>query len=180
MKYQRIVDLIKLGKQSREALATLRMNAQSKLFAGDHEATTVLQALNDAVVVDDEYFFMGFCPWGKIENRLDAKWRAEGILTFDFVEDKKQRTLFDKIVAGDRVVLKKREKIGVSMSLHGHGRVAAVDYTTGMRAMKVDWAPFSGPITVPLMGCNETVNRRTRKAVHDAMPPEFFEWLRPV
>jgi hypothetical protein len=177
MKYQRIIDRIQQGSLTRDDLIGIRDNAKAKLAAGDKEAQTVLGALGVARAADDAFFFMGFCPWGKIENRLDAKWRAEGILTFDFDASVKQTRLFDKIVAGDLIILKKRERIGVSMILHGHGRVTAVDYTSGSRNLKVAWAMHGGAISVPLMGCNETVNRRDRRAIEEAMPLSFFEWL---
>ncbi|MBB4223947.1 hypothetical protein [Variovorax guangxiensis] len=178
MKYQATIDQINLGKLTRDELRTMRSRAQAKLDEGDTESRTVLQALDSAVAKDSGIIFMGFCPNGDLTNRLDDEWKRQGICTFDFDDSKDQMNLFRGICAGDLIILKKSEKFGQTMSLHGHGRVVGTDTgPDGRRLLKVNWSPAGlFPSEVPMMGCQSTVNLRSMQTVEGAMPHEFFEW----
>lgn len=177
MKYQNVIDRIRSGKMSRADIEGLRANAIDKHEAGDPDAAAVLKALGEAKPIDDNFYFMGFCPWGNIANRLDRKWREEGVLEFDYDDAEDQLKAFQGIMAGDLVILKIMDIGKGVMNLYGHGRVRAVDYTSGIHYLRVDWAEEGPVIAVPLMGCTRTVNRKPRKKVLEAMPPEFFRWL---
>lgn len=178
LKYQKTIDQIHKGELTRQQLEQLRENARVKLDAGDSEASSVLEALGGAEPADDAFYFMGFCPWGKLENRLDFQWRAEGTLVFDYDEAADQKKLFREIRAGDLVILKTADIKRRVMHLYGHGRVRAVDYVSGNDRLSVSWAPESTVISVPLVGCTRTVNRKSREKVIEAMPQEFFDWLK--
>ena len=65
------------------------------------------------------------------------------------------------------------------MTLYGHGRVRLVVYDDNdRRYLQMDWSDQNEIIEAPLMGCNSTVDIRTIEAVEDAMPEEFWSWLK--
>ena len=122
---------------------------------------------------------MGFCPGATIENRLDIEWKEKGICTFVFIESERQLEKFNDIFTGDLIVLKKIHQFGKTMQLFGHGRVKSWAYDEdGNRYLIMDWAPQDEIIEVPLMGCNSTVDIKTRDTVDSYMPTEFYEWLK--
>ncbi|MGJ7565260.1 hypothetical protein ACSFBM_15515 [Variovorax sp. GB1R11] len=178
MKYQRTIDQIKLGRLTRDELETMRGRAQANFEDGDNDSHLVLLALDNAVAKDSGIVFMGFCPNGDLTNRLDDEWKQSGTCTFDYDDSIDQMNLFRSICAGDLIILKKSEKFGQTMSLHGHGRVTGTD--TGpdaRRRLRVNWSSagrFSSD--VPMMGCQSTVNLRNMRTVEGAMPHHFFEW----
>lgn len=178
MKYEKTIEQIRSGTLTREALRTIRERAVGALATGDQDAGSVLRALDNAIARDWRIVFMGFCPNGELANRVDGRWRAEGICTFDYDKSEVQMNQFRNIVAGDLIVLKKSEVHGKLMSLHGHGRVTGTRTgADGRRELLLDWAsagPF--PENVPMMGCQATVNLREMGTVEGAMPVQFFDW----
>jgi hypothetical protein len=178
MKYENIISRIAQGLLSRSDLRDLRINAVSKFQAGDEEAREVLAAIDAGVPSDQYILFMGFCPDADINNRLDIEWKQRGVCEFTYYESAVQLERFNRVCAGDLVVLKKREKFGESMTLHGHGRVSRVEIDDqGHHALVMDWSEQNRVIEVPLMGCNSTVDTKSIAAVEAEMPPEFFNWL---
>ena len=178
MKYEKTIEQIRSGTLTREALRLIRERAVGALATGDQDAGSVLRALDNAIARDRRIVFMGFCPNGELANRVDGRWRAEGICTFDYDKSEVQMNQFRNIVAGDLIVLKKSEVHGQLMSLHGHGRVTGTRTgADGRRELLLDWAsagPF--PENVPMMGCQATVNLREMGTVEGAMPVQFFDW----
>ena len=179
MRYDRAIHRVKSGDMSRADLRKLKRNAESKLDSGDEDAREVLQAINRATPADSYILFMGFCPGADFSQRLDTDWKEQGICRFDYVESEQQLDRFNTICPGDLVVLKKREQFGRTMTLYGHGRVRLVVYDENdRRYLEMDWSDQKEIIEVPLMGCNSTVDIRTIEAVEDAMPEEFWSWLK--
>ena len=178
MKYDKTIERIRSRKMSREALVKLRHNAERLLKEGDLEAKMVLEELDSGKPSDERFIFMGFCPGATIENRLDTDWKEKGICTFVFFESEHQLQKFNDIFPGDLIILKKRQKFGKTMRLYGHGRAEswAFDHD-GNRYLKMDWSPQEEIIEVPLMGCNSTVDVKTRDTVESYMPEEFYSWL---
>ena len=120
MKYQKTIEKITSGSMSRSDLVNIKKNAEEKFSKGDLDARDVLIAINNAKPIDAYILFMGFCPNADFSNRLDTEWKAQGICKFDFPESEVQVERFNTICAGDRVVLKKIETFGKTMSLFGH------------------------------------------------------------
>lgn len=145
---------------------------------GDRDAQAVLDEIDRATPADRYVVFMGFCPGADFENRLDVGWREQGVCTFVFHESEQQSERFSGILAGDLIVLKKRERFGETMRLYGYGRVTGFKCDAdGHRYLTMEWSPEQTVIEVPLMGCNSTVDIRTMEQVESQMPPEFFDWL---
>lgn len=179
MKYKQVIERIESGELTRVELASLRENASKKLVEGDADAKAVLLALDRAVAKDAYIVFMGFCPAADLANRRDTQWREEGVCTFDYDESVAQMERFRDIVPGDLIVLKKRQVIGKTMRIYGHGRVRALRTgADGRRALDMDWSAQAEMMEVPLMGCDSTVNLRSLETVEATMPPSFFEWLK--
>jgi hypothetical protein len=184
-KYQKIIDNIRAGKHSRAGLNNMETNACRALKKkGDQEAQLVLDAILQAKPRDQYYLFMGFCPNADLANRLDIEWKAQGICTYAPDETwltpatEKQAELFADIRVGDMVILKKRQKIGESMRLYGHGRVTGRRYdANGYPELVMHWSDQNELVEVPLMGCNATVNVVSADKVQREMPEEFFQWL---
>jgi hypothetical protein len=179
VKYQGVIDRISSGEFTRAELRGLRDNAAAKLKAGDGDAQAVLLALDSAVAKDVYIIFMGFCPNAELVNRLDTKWREQGLCTFDFDDSDGQMQQFAQICPGDLIVLKKRQVFGKTMRLYGHGRVKSTRTGgDGRRQLVMEWASQMDVIEVPLMAANSTVNLRSMEEVERQMPELFFEWLR--
>lgn len=178
MKYAKVLERIRSGNMTRSELIALRDNALTKAEAGDRDAEQVVLAIGQAKPADSYVLFMGFCPGGDFNDRLDIEWKEQGICRFDYLESTQQLERFNSICVGDLVVLKKREQFGKTMKLFGHGRVKSTAYDENkIRYLVMDWSGQSEVIEVPLMGCNSTVDIRTIKAVEGEMPDEFWEWL---
>lgn len=178
MKYEKIIEKVKSGQMSRMELAKLRENAEGKKTTGDVDAQTVIDAIDTAAPKDKYILFMGFCPGADFSHRLDIEWKNKGICRFDYLESEKQLKRFNTICPGDLVVLKKREQFGKTMSLYGHGRVLSIAFDNkNTRYLNVIWAAQNTIITVPLMGCNSTVDLRSIDVVENEMPLEFWKWL---
>jgi len=178
MKYEKILESIASGRLNREKLAKIRRNAEAKLKSGDADAQSVLDAINISVPSDDYILFMGFCPDGDVDNRLDVEWKEKGVCCFDWDESLHQMERFYTICAGDLVILKKREKFGKTMKLYGYGRVEAISIdATEHRYLKMNWSKQNEVIEVPLMACNSTVDIKSMEQVEAQMPKEFFGWL---
>lgn len=179
MKHQRILDKITIGKFNRAELLRLRKNAESLAAKGDADAAPVIKAIDESVPTDTFIVFMGFCPDASLENRIDFEWKEKGICTFIFLESEAQLDRFNDIWPGDLLVLKKRHKFGETMRLYGHGRARAVRYDeSGHRYLEMAWSTQDFILEVPLMGCNSTVDVRSMDQVAEAMPQEFFDWLK--
>ena len=178
MKYKKAIDRVKSGRMSRDDMLKLQKNAEEKLFQGDADAKSVIDAICISKPVDDYVLFMGFCPGADINGRLDLEWKQKGICRFDYIESKSQLERFNTICKGDLVVLKKREQFGKTMKLFGHGRVNSIAYDEkGLRYLLVDWSKQDQVIEVPLMGCNSTVDIRAIEVVQQEMPNEFYLWI---
>jgi hypothetical protein len=74
------------------------------------------------------------------------QWKAQGICTYAPDEtwltpaSEKQAELFADIRVGDMVILKKRQKIGETMRLYGHGRVTGRRYdANGYPELVMHW-----------------------------------------
>ena len=156
----------------------LRKNIQEICKTGDDGAQAVLDAIDLAKPTDDRVIFMGFCPGADLRWRQDTQWKADGICTFGFFQSEKQLTRFRGILAGDLIVLKKRQEFGRTMQLYGHGRVTGhrAD-ANGHRELLMNWSTQNEVIEVPLMGANSTVDVKTIQNVREAMPDFFWTWL---
>jgi len=124
---------------------------------------------------EKNFIFMGFCPDGKIANRLDREWIASGRCHFDYIKSERQLERFGNIVPGEIIILKKREVFGKTMKLYRCGKVKNV--LIRGRSLEVDWAKSDEIVEVPLMGCNSTVDVRSFERLKDEMPKEFWAWL---
>ena len=178
MKYKDILDKITAGRYTRGDLVRIRKNALAKVSTGDQDAQAIVDAIDGAVPADPRIVFMGFCLGGDVGDRLDHEWKKDGVCTFHHHGSKHQVERFDDIWAGELIVLKKRQQIGKTMRLYGHGRVIGVKYDTdGHRYLEMDWSPQDRVIEVPYMGANATVEPKSIEAVEKEMPAEFFQWL---
>jgi len=178
MKYQKMLDRINSGKESRSNLRKILNNAETMFKNGDDEAKAIIEAINIATPSDTYILFMGFCPDANIENRLDIEWREKGICTFDWEESEGQMAAFQEIRVGDLVVLKKIQVFGKTMEVSGHGRVKSISQDEkGHNHLIMNWSDQQKTIEVPLMGCFSTVNIKSMEKVEEQMPEEFFEWL---
>ena len=128
---------------------------------------------------------MGFCPAGDIKNRLDVKWRSEGICEFfhwDSPDSKTQGEAFRKMLSGDRLILKKTHEFGKTMMLYGFGEVIKRIQTTDDPddiIYQMRWNPQKQELIVPLMACTRTVNIKRIETVEAAMGKDhaFWDWL---
>ena len=178
MKYEKILQKVKNATMSRKELHQLKDNAEIKLAAGDKSAQMVLDAITISSPSDPYVLFMGFCPDGNINNRLDREWKEKGICRFDYMESEMQANRFNQLLPGDLVVLKKIQKYGKSMCLYGHGRITSIEYDTDkIRYFKMRWSAQEDVIEVPLMGCNATVNVKEKDKIAYEMPDSFYSWL---
>ena len=178
MKYQKMLDRINSGKESRSNLRKILNNAETMFKNGDDEAKVIIEAINIATPSDTYILFMGFCPDANIANRLDLEWREKSICTFDWEESEGQMAAFQEVRAGDLVVLKKIQVFGKTMEVSGHGRVKSIAKDeNGHNYLIMDWSAQQETLEVPLMACNSTVNIKSMETVEDQMPEEFFEWL---
>lgn len=178
MKYQSKLDQINSGKFTRSELLKLKTNAENMFNAGDLDAKFIVDAIDVASPSDTYMIFMGFCPDGDMANRLDKRWKAESICTFEFFDSKHQQEDFNSIRVNDLIVLKKREEFGKTMRIYGHGRVTGFGHNDhDGRFLRIDWSTQNKEIIVPLMGCNSTVNLKSVEKVEAEMPDAFFDWL---
>jgi len=178
VKYKSIIDKIEANIYTRDDLARIRKNALLKVLNGDQDAQVVVDAIDRAVPTDTRIIFMGFCLGGDVGDRLDNEWKERRVCTFHHHASKHQAERFNEIWVGELIVLKKRQQIGRTMRLHGHGRAIGVKYDVdGRRYLEMDWSSQSRIIEVPLMGVNATVEPKSIGAVEREMPPEFFHWL---
>lgn len=176
---QKLLERIASGALSRQDLARLRANALPLAERGDEGAKAVLEALEANAVPSDRYIlFMGFCPSADFDNRLDIGWRAESVCYYRNSKDTSgQLERFQSMLRGDLIVLKKRHEFGKTMQLFGHGRVRGIRGGQ-YRDLDVDWSPQTEVITVPLLGCNSTVDVRSLAQVDAEMPETFYAWLK--
>ncbi|MDP4077892.1 DNA translocase FtsK [Acidovorax sp. A1169] len=177
MKYQPAIDRIRSGLLSKQELRQFRENAVQRIQQGDRGAQAVVTAIDGAVALDRDIIFMGFCPDADFDNRLDIEWKAQGICTFHHMDSAHQLQRFNSIWPGDLIVLKKRQEIGRTMQLYGHGRVKGVKYTSDhVRYLEVDWASQDSVVEVPLMS-NSTIDIKSSEQVREKMPALFYRWL---
>jgi len=183
-RYAKQIDDIRGGKFTRAKLAIMETNAKRTFTKGDPEAGLVLEAIRQAKPRDLYYVFMGFCPNADLSNRVDGKWREQGICSINLWESagsERQAADFMSIKKGDLIILKKNQKIGETMRLSGFGRVTGIRSSTDPTAvgnvLVMDWSPQTAEIDVPFMGCTATVNLRDVDKVDKVMPHEFRDWL---
>jgi hypothetical protein len=179
VKYSQQVEKIKSGKMSRSDLVKMRVSAQRLALKGDKDAAQVIQAIDEACPSELEYVFMGFCPGADFRRRQDIQWKKEGICEFLFYESKPQANRFNKVAPGDLIILKKRQIIGKTMTLYGHGRVKAICFNDdNIKYLKMDWSKQDQIIEVPLLGANSTIDVKSASDIAKHMPDEFFDWLK--
>jgi hypothetical protein len=178
MKYDKQIELIRSGSMSREAMVNMRGNAERLQREGDQDAQAVLDELDRGQPSDEKFVVMGFCPGASFDNRLDTEWKDKEICTFTFTESEHQLERFHDIFPGYLVILKKRQQFGKTMRLYGHGRAKswALDKDNN-RYLFMDWSDQDDVIEVPLMGCNSTIDVKSREVVEGEMPEEFYAWL---
>ena len=174
----RIMSTLSAGSLSRTELTRYREQVLSRIDPIDSAIEEIERAFDNAIPSDSYVVFMGFCPGASFSRRQDLRWRELGICEFEFDSSETQIERFSSIRVGDTIILKKRETIGKTMKLFGHGRVLNVEYSPeGRRLLKMDWHPSKEIIEVPLMGCNSTVNLRKISVVSQRMPLEFHRWI---
>jgi hypothetical protein len=183
-RYAKQIDDIRAGRFTRAKLAIMETNAKRTLTNGDPEAALVLEAIRQAKPRDLYHVFMGFCPNADLSNRVDGKWRQQGICSINLWESagsERQAADFMSIKKGDLIILKKNQKIGETMRLSGFGRVTGIRSSTDPTAVGnvliMDWSPQTAEIDVPFMGCTATVNLRDVDKVDKVMPQEFRDRL---
>ena len=78
--YSKIIHKIRNNEFSRSELALVRENASRMAQSGDENARAVLDEIATCGVTgsDRRLAFIGFCPAGDIDNRLDGRWISEG------------------------------------------------------------------------------------------------------
>jgi hypothetical protein len=178
---EKLIQRIRAGEIRRADLVIYEANARQK--RNDQDAIFLLEAIAQARPKDLYYVFMGFCPNADMNNRRDIEWRKQGRCTMEKWDGWSARQLadYESIKVGDLIVLKKRQKIGVSMRLFGYGRVTGINYEPGAdfldRYLEVAWSNQSAVIEVPLLGCNATINLLDVDDVNRRMPAEFIDWL---
>ena len=175
---------ITAGEISRSKLLSLHRNLVDRrdLVQGDKQRTAdaLIEVIRNTFVppLQSNYLFMGYCPGADIRRRRDEIWIKDGFCNFAFVSSQHQVNNFFKVLPGDLIILKKREKFGKTMLIHAHGKVTGLRLNKeGMRYLKVDWTQPQSPLEVSLMGCNSTVNFRSLRQVEDAQTDEFWKWL---
>ena len=184
MSEDRIIQRIVEGTVSRSDRLKIYENAKASLNAGKNveRAEAIIDAIQMVSVPPDqsEFVFMGYCPGASLENRQDEKWIADGICEFDWITDPIQTKRFYEIQVGETIIAKKREEFGETMMISAHGKVVKREESqiTGKLYFRVDWTVPEEFLIVPLLGCNSTVNVRTREDLEDSMPLEFWEWLK--
>lgn len=181
MSIQVILDGITDGKYTRDRLQKIRENALRKFKEGANEAREIVDAIDriGPPKIEAQYAFLGFCPGADIERRQDEKMLKNGIYEFDFVSSETQLKRMGRIMAGDTIILKKREVFAETMRIYSHGPVTQVCESkfTGKPYFNVDWITPPEFLEVPLMGCNSTINIRELAHVEESMPKEFWDWL---
>jgi hypothetical protein len=176
-----LADKVRLGKMSRNEMHLTRENQRSLLKLGYPAAQLVIDAINDTAVpkIEAEYAFLGFCPGGNFDNRLDTFWLTSGICKFDNIISQRQLRRFSRIHKGDTIILKKMLQWGVSMELFAYGEVLEVrdSQLTQLSYFHVDWHEHDEYLIVPAMAARSTVDVRSLAKVEGTMPPEFWSWL---
>ena len=176
------INRVQQGQHSRDELVKMRDNALAFLARGISDAQFLIDEINQTPIapLHSHYLFMGFCPGATLENRQDEKWMSEGFCKFDFIESAHQYARFCKMLVGDIIILKKRNIREQTMRLYGHGIIKrAMDaQASAKKYYRVDWFKPEVEIEVPLMACNSTVDVRKIALVQDAMPAEFWDWLK--
>lgn len=169
------------GKYNRAELLNLKMNAETYL-SEKPEIFDLLELISNTAVpeLELEYVFLGFCPGADLKRRRDTEWIKRGFIDFHFIESKSQMAKFEAIHPPDKIILKKRQKIGKTMIIHAFGEVthSNLDKTSGLTNHSVNWKITDDPLEVPLLGCNSTVNIRSIEQVDENMPEEFWQWLK--
>ena len=186
MNIDKILESIRHAKLTRQDFLAIRSNAEAMLKSDvapekKLHAEKIFTACNENSLGPNawEYNFMGFCPGADINRRCDTKWKAEGICEFKFEDSPTQMDKFTAQTPGDWIILKKRLSLkNQTMQLFGYGQISKrlVD-NEGYVYFLVDWSEQSEVITVPLMGCNSTVNMKKVKDIEAVMPKLFWDWL---
>ena len=169
------------GKYNRAELLNLKLNAENYL-SKNPRIFDLLELISNTSVpeLELEYVFLGYCPGADLKRRRDTEWIEKGFIDFHFIESKSQMARFEAIHPPDKIILKKREKIGKTMIIHAFGEVthSNLDRTSGLTSHSVNWKITDDPLEVPLLGCNSTVNIRSIEQINENMPEEFWQWLR--
>ena len=169
------------GEMDRTQLLQMKTNAEARL-KDNPRIDELLELISKTAVpsLEAEYVFMGYCPGADLSRRRDIEWIRDGFIDFHFIEDDIQHRRYNTIHPPDKIILKKREEIGVSMIIHAYGEVteSAISKSTGLTYHRVDWKIKDKPILVPLLGCNPTVNVRSITQVDEGMTQEFWDWLK--
>jgi hypothetical protein len=129
-RYAKQIDDIRAGKFTRAKLAIMETNAKRTLTKGDPVAALVLEAIRQAKPRDLYYVFMGFCPNADLNNRVDGKWREQGICSINLWESagsERQAADFMSIKKGDLVILKKNQRDDAPVRVRPRDRNKAID-----------------------------------------------------
>lgn len=178
MAHEKTIQTIEAGKMTRGDMVKLYEKAKREFIAGKPDAESVMNAIAAASALDAFIVFMGFCPDSNFANRKDIAWKKAGVCRYDDVAQTVQMERFNSLYRGDLIVLKKRNVSKQTMELHGFGRVDSIAFDAdGNRYLRMNWSLQERVITVPLMGCNLTVNTRPIEKVEEQMAAEFFYWL---
>ena len=176
-----LAKVVRQGRHSRSDLFRMRENAKAQFVKGNAAAQLLIDAINQTAVpkLERRYAFLGFCPDGTMDSRLDEFWLREGLCKFDNITSAPQIKRFSSIHVGDTIILKKVLKWGVTIELFAYGEVLEVQDSTltNLIYFYVDWHTHSEYLIVPALGSRSTIDVRTLEMVEAAMPPEFWTWL---
>jgi len=179
--FEQLAGKIRLGRMSRNEMHVTRENQRRLLMLGYPAAQLVIDAINETAVpkIEAEYAFLGFCPGGNFDNRLDTFWLTAGICKFDNIKSQRQLHRFSHIHKGDTIILKKMLQWGVSMELFAYGEVLEVRDAKASQLIyfHVDWHEHDQYLIVPAMAARSTVDVRSLAKVEATMPLEFWDWL---
>lgn len=176
-----LANLVRLGRHSRRDLFRIRENAKAQLAQGNSAAQILIDAINQTAVpkLERQYAFLGFCPDGTMDSRLDEFWLKEGLCKFDNIASEPQLKRFSLIHTGDTIILKKVLQLGITIELFAYGEVLEVQDSslTNLIYFYVDWHSHSEYLIVPALGSRSTVDVRSLDMVESTMPKEFWRWL---
>lgn len=178
--YVRAVDCINRSFLTPAERGPLERSARVLSEKGNRFAPGILRALAQSARRDKRVVFMSFCPGGVLRNRVDQDWKKWGNCTFEFDGGNGQLENYNSIVEGDLVVLKKIQRIGETMRLHGQGRVREITtLSNGGNILHMDWMQTNlYELEVPLLGCGRAVNFVETSRLVEGMPQAFWDWLR--
>lgn len=138
------------------------------------------------ISADTKVCFLSFCPSAEFspENRLDEDWFAQGIAeVWNWAGEKQdQCKKFKELAPGDLIILKKQQRLYVTVRIFGFGIVSGIkgDGLTeegfNKRSLYVEWEKNQRqPLDVDIH-CSQTVDMKTPQELLEKMPDDFFIW----